>query len=209
MEQWFEKSKKEISKAEYNEIKELIRKIFSQRLKELRKASGLTLKELATLSGTSDSYLSQLENGRRNPPKVDLLSSIARGLTSTPYTIKGSPKTRKILSEYSRTYSELFESAGYKVEDKRLLEEKKTESTNDFLISYKNILNDFYLNYSNGTETIDENKLETPPEYLRFIIYQLNHYKNDNSIFDFENEKMILSKLFERMISSIEENLKQ
>ncbi|MEG2326515.1 MAG: hypothetical protein RSB63_10470, partial [Enterococcus sp.] len=74
---------------------------------------------------------------------------------------------------------------------------------------YKNILNDFYLNYSNGTETIDGNKLDTPPEYLRFIIYQLNHYKNDNSIFDFENDKMMLSKLFERMISSIEENLKQ
>ncbi|MEG2503804.1 MAG: helix-turn-helix transcriptional regulator, partial [Carnobacterium sp.] len=139
MEQWFEKGKKEISKAEYDEIKELVRAIFSKTLKELRKASGLTLKELADLSGTSDSYLSQLENGRRNPPKIDLLSNIARGLTSTPYTIKGSPKTRSILAEYSKTYSELFKSAGYNIKDTGLLEKEKSENTNGFLISYKNI----------------------------------------------------------------------
>lgn len=54
---------------------------FSYLLKEIRINKKLTLKQLADLSGTSDSYLSQLENGRRNPPKPRLLKDISKALS--------------------------------------------------------------------------------------------------------------------------------
>lgn len=209
MEQWFEKGKKSLKPEDYKEIKDLTKKIFSQKLKELRKASGLTLKELAKLSNTSDSYLSQLENGHRNPPKIDLLNNIAKGLASTPYPIKGAPKTRDILSDFDQTYAALFKSAGYDFKDSDPFSKEEPKETDKFLYSYNNILQDFFLNYSDGTESLDKDEINTPPEFLRFIIYELNFYKNNNASLDFENEKDNLIQLFDRLLTSISENLKR
>ncbi|MBW9298285.1 XRE family transcriptional regulator [Lactococcus raffinolactis] len=80
---------------------------FSNYLKSIRKDKGLTLKELADKSGTSDSYLSQLENGRRNPPKPKLLKLIANALSD------GEVEGRK------RIYTELSLLAGYTEDDER------------------------------------------------------------------------------------------
>lgn len=54
---------------------------FSKYLKDTRKDKKMTLKELASKADTSDSYLSQLENNRRNPPKPKLLKAIANALS--------------------------------------------------------------------------------------------------------------------------------
>lgn len=53
---------------------------FSNYLKELRISRKMTLVELAEKAGTSNSYLSQLENMRRNPPKPEMLKNIANAL---------------------------------------------------------------------------------------------------------------------------------
>ena len=44
---------------------------FANYLKEVRKNKKITLVDLAKIAGTSNSYLSQLENAKRNPPKPD------------------------------------------------------------------------------------------------------------------------------------------
>lgn len=74
---------------------------FANYLKEVRKNKKITLVDLAKIAGTSNSYLSQLENAKRNPPKPDLLKSIANGLalhnTNEAHTL----------------YEELMKKAGY------------------------------------------------------------------------------------------------
>jgi len=208
VEQWFEKGKESLKPEDYKKAKDLTKYNFSHKLKELRKASGLTLKELAKLSNTSDSYLSQLENGHRNPPKVDLLNNIAKGLASTPYPIKGDPKIRDTLSNFEHTYAVLFKSAGYDFKDSDSFDVDEPKETDGFLYSYNRILQDFFLNYSDGGESLDGERLNTPPEFLRFIVHELNFYKNNNASFDFENDRDNLIQLFDRMLSSISDNLK-
>lgn len=80
---------------------------FSRCLNDMRKDKKMTLKELASKANTSDSYLSQLENGRRNPPKPQLLKAIADALSD------GDGEER------NRVYSELSLRAGYIEEDER------------------------------------------------------------------------------------------
>jgi transcriptional regulator with XRE-family HTH domain len=53
---------------------------FGLYLKSLRKEKHFTLKELAEKSGTSDSYLSQVETGKRNPPKPSFLEKLSNAI---------------------------------------------------------------------------------------------------------------------------------
>ena len=53
---------------------------FGSELKRIRNNLGLTVREVAKRSDISHSYLSQVENGRRNPPKPETLIKIAKGL---------------------------------------------------------------------------------------------------------------------------------
>lgn len=68
---------------------------FGAFLKTLREHAGLTLRqvELATRGAVSNAYLSQLEGGKRNPPKPAVLVALA--------------------SVYGTTPEVLFERAGY------------------------------------------------------------------------------------------------
>lgn len=52
----------------------------SANLKKIRKEKKLTLRELAEKSGVSNSYLSQLENGKTKNPTTEVLQKIASGL---------------------------------------------------------------------------------------------------------------------------------
>lgn len=74
---------------------------FANYLKEVRTSRKITLVDLAKIAGTSNSYLSQLENAKRNPPKPDLLKSIAAGLA------------RHDANETHILYEELMKKAGY------------------------------------------------------------------------------------------------
>jgi transcriptional regulator with XRE-family HTH domain len=56
---------------------------FGNRIKELRTAKGLTLDKLAELTGSSKSYVWELENKNPPRPSADKLSSIAQALGVT------------------------------------------------------------------------------------------------------------------------------
>lgn len=73
---------------------------FGQYLKTMRQKRKLTLKELGDLTGLSHPYLSQIENGKRNPPSPEVLKSFAEPL--------------------GVMYTELMVAAGYWDEDELL-----------------------------------------------------------------------------------------
>jgi len=56
---------------------------FGERLKQLRETAGLSQIRLANLIGTSSSYISDLERGRRNNPTLPILSKMAPALGVT------------------------------------------------------------------------------------------------------------------------------
>ncbi len=57
--------------------------VFGQRLKHLRRSAGLTLEALGTSIGRPASYLSQLENGHREP-RLSTVNALAGALGCTP-----------------------------------------------------------------------------------------------------------------------------
>lgn len=98
---------------------------FANYLKSIRTSKKITLVELADAAGTSNSYLSQLENSKRNPPKPELLKKIAKGLSmSDP-------------GEEKNIYNELAKHAGYTVTESLI--DAFTQKVNDskVTISYK------------------------------------------------------------------------
>ncbi|WP_277587335.1 helix-turn-helix domain-containing protein [Psychrobacillus antarcticus] len=80
---------------------------FGSELKKLRKNKKLTVRSLADLSGTSHSYLSQIENERVNPPKPDMIKKIAKGLSSSSSRF-----------EYFEIFDFLMKKAGYVLNEK-------------------------------------------------------------------------------------------
>ena len=76
----------------------------SKKLKLMRKENNLTLKELSTKSGISISFISDIENGRRNP-SIEKLKILARALNipageflkeGTDYLINGGENNNRI-----------------------------------------------------------------------------------------------------------------
>lgn len=55
----------------------------SLKVREMRKAQGLTIKDLSQRSGVSISYISELENGKKNI-SLEVLILLAVGLNTTP-----------------------------------------------------------------------------------------------------------------------------
>jgi HTH-type transcriptional regulator, competence development regulator len=53
---------------------------FGSELKRLRDMKNLTIRELAKRAGTSHPYLSQIENGKRNPPKPEMIQKLSKAL---------------------------------------------------------------------------------------------------------------------------------
>lgn len=58
---------------------------FGEEIKRIRNEKKLSLKDVEEISGISHSYLSQIENGKRNAPKPDMMKKLSKGL-NTPYT---------------------------------------------------------------------------------------------------------------------------
>jgi transcriptional regulator with XRE-family HTH domain len=53
---------------------------FTALLVKLRTACHMSRNHLALLIGVNPSYLTRIENGERNPPKLDIVDALARGL---------------------------------------------------------------------------------------------------------------------------------
>jgi transcriptional regulator with XRE-family HTH domain len=60
-----------------------MRRIVGKNVRRLRLAKGLTQEQLAVLSGFTQQYLSELENGKHNPTVVTLYE-LSQQLGSTP-----------------------------------------------------------------------------------------------------------------------------
>ncbi len=69
--------------------------VFGQRLRHLRRARGMTLAALGAQVGKAGSYLSLVENGRREP-RLSLIDALAGALDVTPSELLvGEPPTRR------------------------------------------------------------------------------------------------------------------
>lgn len=97
---------------------------FGPYMRKLRKQRGLTLKEVEKTARVSNSFLSQVERGVRNPPKPDILNRLARA--------------------YSVPAQDLMEAAGYiKSNPNEMRERERVE------LAYQHVITD--PNYSQGT----------------------------------------------------------
>jgi transcriptional regulator with XRE-family HTH domain len=118
--------------------------VIGQRIKELRKEKKLTLDVLAEKTGFSKSYLSQIENVRREP-SIGTLTKIARVLdVDALFLLSGaqpdSEQTdiaivrrdrRKLMPDAFRTWGLKYESLAYKKKD-RLMDAYIVEMGFDF-----------------------------------------------------------------------------
>lgn len=140
-------------------------KDFGEYVKKIRKAKGLTTTELAKRTGISQSYISQIENGKRGIPTDEMLLSLARGLgedyaeflktagrNSSPIDnqirhfvhllLSDHPFGGTIESEFNKGLSELFDKHGIQsvaTIDSRLGVNEKNERISDFLCGVNNI----------------------------------------------------------------------
>jgi transcriptional regulator with XRE-family HTH domain len=97
---------------------------FGPYMRKLRKQRGLTLKQVEKAAHVSNSFLSQVERGVRNPPKPDILNRLA--------------------STYSVPAQDLMEAAGYiKSKPGEMRERERVE------LAYQHVITD--PTYSQGT----------------------------------------------------------
>lgn len=100
---------------------------FGKYLKKIREEKRLSIRKLADMAGVSSSYLSQLENSRRNPPKPDLLRNLAFAMSFLDD------------QEFKDLYKNFMIYSGYAPADTLDVREPTNQSNltkNDFLISY-------------------------------------------------------------------------
>lgn len=86
--------------------------MLGKRVKEIRELKGFGLNELARIANISASYLSSIENNKRDNPSMDILKAIASALNTTiedffkeapfKYTIKD-----KILEDNKKLLSKI------------------------------------------------------------------------------------------------------
>lgn len=91
----------------------------SKKLKQMRKENNLTLKELSNKSGVSISFISDIENGRRNP-SIETLKVLASALdTSAGEFLKEEPIKETINKNKDiTTIAVHFEGKEFTEEDK-------------------------------------------------------------------------------------------
>ncbi|MDV2988779.1 helix-turn-helix transcriptional regulator [Dehalogenimonas sp. THU2] len=113
---------------------------FGTYVRQLRKKQGLSLRTVSQQTGISYSYLSQIEQGRRNPPGPDLMKRLA--------------------SVYQVTQKDLLRAAGYLEENNEptLSDEQEVE------MAFNYVMND--PRYKSGTRM--NGKLT--PEVKRFVV---------------------------------------
>jgi transcriptional regulator with XRE-family HTH domain len=83
---------------------------FGSRLRRLREERGWSISRLAQRSGVTQSYLSQIEGGKRQTPGMDTLISLARALETTLDDLTGfeSPANVRLGSMMQPQYSALI-----------------------------------------------------------------------------------------------------
>jgi transcriptional regulator with XRE-family HTH domain len=82
-----------------------------QKLRELRKARGLTLDELAQETGSSKSYIWELENKPVTRPSAEKIAKIATVLGVTPEFLLDVSRTQPAPGEGDRAFFRRYEAA--------------------------------------------------------------------------------------------------
>lgn len=95
-----------------------------QFIRSKRKGKNITLMQLAKKTGLSQPYLSQIENGKRDIPKPDIINKIASSLDIDSFEMM--VKAGYVKTGYAPEFEDLLK------EEKRLIEEK------DILFQLKN-----------------------------------------------------------------------
>lgn len=102
---------------------------FSTRIKELRTRNGLTLEQLGQQTGTSKSYIWELENKNPPRPSAEKLSAIADALDVTVDYLIGSDEQTLHEAEdkaFFRQYSSLPEETRRQIREMaRILDTKR------------------------------------------------------------------------------------
>lgn len=93
---------------------------FAPYLRQLRKQRGLTLKQVEKAARVSNSFLSQVERGIRNPPRVDILNRLAavygvpvQDLLEAAGFITGNTKERAERDRIERAYEHVITDPHY------------------------------------------------------------------------------------------------
>jgi repressor LexA len=153
---------------------------FGNYLKHIRKEKGLSLRKLEELSGVSNAYLSQLENGKRGMPTPEIL--------------------KKICGPLEVPYEELMEKAGYIDLNKETVTAIKENNLDDLITSAAEIfiksLSDEdkrnIVNQIQDVHQVDKNTAEdlvsttklfenlTVEEKVSFLDMVVNDFKNRN-----------------------------
>lgn len=92
---------------------------FGQKIKELRTKKGMTLEQLAQATGSSKSYIWELENKDPPRPSAEKLAEIAKALEVTTDYLIGRDQTLQQAEDiaFYRDYSGLPESTRRKIRE--------------------------------------------------------------------------------------------
>ena len=112
---------------------------FGEYIRKLRKEREMTIRQLELYSGVSNSYLSQMENGKRGIPSPDIIKKLAKGLRVD--------------------YDLLMKKAGYITED---------DNVNDIDPELRQFINDVKVWYKNEPKTKEE-KLKLMKDMFELI----------------------------------------
>jgi SOS-response transcriptional repressor LexA len=148
-------------------------KKFGERLKELRKNKGLKIRELESLSGVSNAYLSQLENGKRGKPSPEII--------------------KKLAPHIGVTYTELMKLAGYITEDinQEALELLKLEDIEEV---FEYAFEQFFNGISNDGEVLKE--------FRESFIGKVNEVDTNSSDF-FSEDNMKKRSFWEELFNNL------
>jgi SOS-response transcriptional repressor LexA len=148
-------------------------KKFGEKLRELRQTKGFKIRELENLSGVSNAYLSQLENGKRGKPSPEIIKKLAPHL--------------------GVTYTELMRMAGYITEDlnDEALELLKLEDIEE-------VFNYTFEQFFNGIS----NDGEVLKEFRESFISHVNDLDGNTSEF-FSEENMKKRSFWEELFNNL------
>ncbi|MCH7681870.1 helix-turn-helix domain-containing protein [candidate division KSB1 bacterium] len=124
---------------------------FGEFLKDLRIRKGLKLRDVEKATGISNSYLSQVETGKRNPPHPDIL--------------------KKLAPVYGVTIGELMTKAGYLEQEMTVQKEDMTQEQ-ELDWAFNIVKNDPL--YKEGARDIGDG--EITPNVKRFVIQMYERY---------------------------------
>lgn len=182
---------------------------FGQYLKGLRKNKKLTIRQLESLSGVSNAYLSQLENGKRGIPSPEILKKIHKylevdfeelmykaGLISEETKSKLTPEAIKIINRYD-LLSELIERAT------EFFINSVTDENGQLKEDHKNL---FIEGIVKGNEGMTENlarQIVEEPNFLKDLFDRLtldeNIYTLNYLIKDFTDRNIDITHIFQKV----------